>query len=67
MAEKWRQKFKYIENKKSFQDEIKSIFHHFWRTIIEGNNKIFWEGENPTLPQGQDFTKMLWIFFLVKT
>ena len=33
---------------KSFLDEIKSIFHHFWRTIIEANN-IFWEGESPTL------------------
>ena len=23
-------KFKYLENKKNFHDEIKSIFHHFW-------------------------------------
>ena len=29
MTEKSKQKFKYLENKKSFQDEIKSIFHHF--------------------------------------
>ena len=35
-----RQKFRYLENEKSFQDEIKSIFH-FERTFIEGNKKKF--------------------------
>ena len=29
MNKKWRQKFKYLENKKGFEDEIRSIFHHF--------------------------------------
>ena len=24
-----RQKFKYLENEKSYESEIKSIFHHF--------------------------------------
>ena len=28
------QKFEYLENKKSFLDEIKSIFHSFWRATI---------------------------------
>ena len=28
------QKCEYLENEKSFLDEIKSIFHSFWRTII---------------------------------
>ena len=28
------QKFEYLENKKSFLDEIKSIFLGFWRAII---------------------------------
>ena len=28
------QKFKFLENKKSFLDKIKSIFHSFWRGII---------------------------------
>ena len=28
------QKIKYVENKKSFLDEIKSIFHSFWRAIV---------------------------------
>ena len=28
------QKFEYLENKKSLLDEIKSIFHSFWRAII---------------------------------
>ena len=29
MTKKSKQKFKYIENKKSFWGKIKSIFHHF--------------------------------------
>ena len=49
MTEKSRQKFKYLDNEKSFQDEIKSIFHHFSRVIIEANNKFFLEGGSPTL------------------
>ena len=44
-----RQRFKYLENKKSFQDEIKYIFHHFWRALTETNETIFLEGESPTL------------------
>ena len=28
------QKFKYLENGKSFLDEIKNMFHSFWRAII---------------------------------
>ena len=28
------QKFEYLENKKSFLDEIKNISHSFWRAII---------------------------------
>ena len=28
------QKFKCLENEKSFLDEIKNIFHSFWRAII---------------------------------
>ena len=42
MPKKSRQKFKYLENEKSFYDEIKSIFHNFWRAIIEANNKKFY-------------------------
>ena len=41
MPKKSRQKFKYLDNEKSFQDEIKSIFHHFERAIIEANKKIY--------------------------
>ena len=33
------QKFEYLENEKSFLDEIKSIFHSFWRPIIWSKNK----------------------------
>ena len=28
------QKSEYLENEKSFLDEIKNIFHSFWRPII---------------------------------
>ena len=28
------QKFEYLENEKSFLDEVKNIFHSFWRAII---------------------------------
>ena len=37
VPEKSTQKCKYIENKKSFQDEMKSIFYHFDRTFIEAD------------------------------
>ena len=47
MSKKSRQKFKYLEIEKAF----KSIFHHFWRVIIEANKKFFLEGESPTLIQ----------------
>ena len=33
------QKFEYLENKNSFLDEIKNIFHTFWRAIIWCKNK----------------------------
>ena len=33
------QKIEYLENKKRFLDEIKSIFHSFWRAIISWKNK----------------------------
>ena len=50
MAEKSRQKFKYLENEKRFQDEIKSNFHHFQRVFIEEIKTIFfWKCESATL------------------
>ena len=33
------QKLEYFENEKSFLDEIKKIFHSFWRPIIWWKNK----------------------------
>ena len=33
MAKKSRQKLKFVENEKNFQDQIKTIFHHFYRTF----------------------------------
>ena len=35
------QKFEYLENEKSFLDDIKNIFHSFWRVIIWWKNKKF--------------------------
>ena len=50
MSKKSRQKLKYLENEKSFYDEIKSIFHHFLRAFIEANKaNLFLEGESLTL------------------
>ena len=49
MAKKSTQKFKYLENEESFQDEIKSISHNFKRAFVEANKTIFLEGESPTL------------------
>ena len=34
------QKFEYLENEKSFLDEIKNIFHSFWRAIMWRKIKI---------------------------
>ena len=60
MIKKLRQKFKYPENRKSFEDEIKSIFHHFYKAFIEVNKKknFSWGDESPTL--------ILEFFFLTK-
>ena len=33
------QKLEYLENKKSFLDETKNIFHSFWRAIVWWKNK----------------------------
>ena len=37
------QKFEYLENEKSFLDEIKNIFPSFWRAIIRWKIKILWK------------------------
>ena len=34
MTKKSRQKFKHLENEKSFEDEINSIFHHFKGLLV---------------------------------
>ena len=34
------EKYEYLENKKSFLDEIKNIVHSFWRAITWWKNKI---------------------------
>ena len=46
MIKKSRQKFKYLDNEKSFYDELKSIFHHFQSAFIEANKTFFflWGG-----------------------
>ena len=37
------QKFEYLENKKSFSDEIKNIYQRFWRAIIWLKIKSWWK------------------------
>ena len=49
MPKKSIQKFKYLENEKSFEDNIKNIFYNFWRAIIEANNFFFLKADGPTL------------------
>ena len=34
-------KLEYLKNEKSFSDEIKNIFHSFWRAIIWWKIKIW--------------------------
>ena len=41
MTKNTRQKFKYLENEKTFQEEIKNILHNFQRAIVEANKIIF--------------------------
>ena len=48
MKKMLRQKVKYLENEKSFHDEIKNTFLHFWRAFIEASEKDS-EGESLTL------------------
>ena len=45
MTKKSRQKFKYLENEKSFYAEIKINFRHFRRAFIEATEPFFrrWE------------------------
>ena len=64
MTEKSRQKVKYIENEKSFQDEIKSISRPFERVfilakIIKKKKQIFLEGESPTFKVKSSDTVLL--------
>ena len=49
MPKKSGQKFKYLENEKSFYDEIKSIFHNFEGLSLKQIKFFFLEGESPTL------------------
>ena len=55
MTKKSRQKCKYLENEMSFQDEIKSIFHHFQKAVNDQIKQICLEGESPTLIKLQTF------------
>ena len=56
MANRSRQKLKYLENEKSFQDEIKSIFHHFGGLSLK--QIIFLEGQSPTSKRQMCIHKM---------
>ena len=47
--QKSTQKFKNLENEKSFYNKINSIFHHFSKVFTEANKTTFLEDESPTL------------------
>ena len=49
MTKKPQQKLKYLENEKSFQDQIKSISIIFKGLSMKQITQFFWEGEGPTL------------------
>ena len=49
MSKKSLQKRQYLENEKSFEDEIKIIFIIFKGLSIKQITRIFLEGESPTL------------------
>ena len=40
MNKKSRQKLKYLENKRRFEDETRCSFHHFLMVFIEANKAI---------------------------
>ena len=43
------QKFKNLENEKTFYNKINNIFRHFSKVFIEANKTTFLEDESPTL------------------
>ena len=51
MTKVLKQKFKYLENEQSFQDEIKSIFYYHFKGLSSKQNKFFFflEDESSTL------------------
>ena len=48
MTKNSRQKFKYLENEKSFSEK-KIVFHYFYRAFIEANQTFFLESESLNL------------------
>ena len=59
MTKKSRQNFKHLDKEKSFLDEIKSIFHHFWRDFIETNKKKYFGRWEPNFKNSY-FEEHLW-------
>ena len=65
MTKMSRQKFQYLQNEKSFHDEMKNIFHHFYRVSIKANKMIFfrrWESEFSIY--NHDYTETHFIVYL---
>ena len=60
LTRKSRQKFKYLENKKSFYVEIKSIFHHFKRAFCSQNLSQTLECAFKTKMGKRDFSQKKW-------
>ena len=59
MTKKSRQKFKYLENKNSFLDEIKNIFIIFKELSLKQIKQCFWKGRDRLQFKYPDETKLL--------
>ena len=54
---RWRNtKLEYLENKKTFLREMKSIFHHFWRALCYNTNIQSGKIENTTFKARGSFS-----------
>ena len=60
------QKFEYLENEKSFLDEIKNILHRLWRVIIWSKNKNLMKIADTSFKNFTNSTGKHWSLILIK-
>ena len=59
-----KDKNEYLENEKSFLDEIKSIFHSFWRAIIWWKNKNLMKIADTSFKEEKNVNGLYFLFIL---